>query len=95
MTNYLKQKATRGAGVVQKIDSIGRLVIPSGIRNALKFLPGKELDLIMVEEGLLIRQHVNVKDEVLLRDLEAMRRKAETLEEKNVLGQVMQRIMTN
>ncbi|MBQ2862752.1 MAG: AbrB/MazE/SpoVT family DNA-binding domain-containing protein [Clostridia bacterium] len=48
-------------GIVKEIDNLGRIVIPKEIRDAFKLT--KEVEIILTEDGILIRnpQYVIIK----------------------------------
>lgn len=44
-------------GMIRKIDELGRIVIPQGIRKALDIETGDSLELFLEEEKLVIRKY--------------------------------------
>ncbi len=42
-------------GIVRKLDTLGRIVIPSELRKALSMKDGQELEMVLVEDGILIK----------------------------------------
>ena len=44
-------------GIVKPIDSLGRIgAIPKDYRESMKWVPGTELEMILLKEGIYIRR---------------------------------------
>ena len=50
-------------GIIKKIDSMGRIIVPKTLRN--RYLLDKKIEMVATEEGLLIRnpEYKIVKEE--------------------------------
>lgn len=53
----MEKTAKRRLGQVCTVDSLGRIVIPSQLRRAYDINKGEALELIMTEEGILMRKY--------------------------------------
>ncbi|MFQ6391370.1 AbrB/MazE/SpoVT family DNA-binding domain-containing protein [Priestia aryabhattai] len=49
----MTQKAT---GYVRKIDSVGRIVIPSQIRKELAWVEGTQIEILYTPDGILLKE---------------------------------------
>jgi len=50
------------AGIVRKIDELGRIVIPKEIRKTLRIKDGESLEILCLEEGILLKKYSEIKD---------------------------------
>lgn len=46
-----------GAGIVRKIDDLGRIVIPREMCRTLNIGPGVEMDICMQKNGIFLKQY--------------------------------------
>lgn len=42
-------------GITRKLDQLGRLVIPRELRKALNMEEGQRLEMVLVEDGILVK----------------------------------------
>jgi AbrB family looped-hinge helix DNA binding protein len=62
----------KALGIVRKLDELGRIVLPKEVRNTQGWEQGTPMEMLMTEEGLLIREYQpKAKDhQLLLHDLQ-------------------------
>ncbi len=48
------------SGIRRKLDKLGRIVVPSEYRKELRFCKGKNLEIFLVSEGVLIKKPQSV-----------------------------------
>ena len=59
---------SRAIGIIKVIDSLGRIVIPKEMRERLSL--GREVELVLTDEGILIRDpRAGVSEEKGTRDM--------------------------
>lgn len=44
--------------IVKKIDGLGRIAIPKDIRRAMRLVDGDELEIIVTDQGILLRRYL-------------------------------------
>ena len=63
-----RKTVSRAIGIIKVIDSLGRIVIPKEMRERLSL--GREVELVLTDEGILIRDpRAGVSEEKGTRDM--------------------------
>lgn len=50
-------KSNSNIGHIGTVDNLGRIVVPSSMRKALDIEKGQSLEMVVVEDGILLRKY--------------------------------------
>ena len=49
----------KSTGIIRRLDNLGRIIIPKGIRESLKFMEGDALELFVENNSLILKKYDN------------------------------------